>query len=210
MVAICLFWCGNLTLKVDIKKAFYCLNWNFLLKVLHKFGFNKKFCSWIINILHLAFLSINTNGVLHGFFSCTHGVQQGGPLSSLVFYLVEDVMRKRILQLVSTCKLDLIVGPKNVMVPSHILYANDVLIFYKCKISNIKNLISLFKDRAAIFGQVVNCGKSFIYSGSMLSSSLNILVNLSEFQKSSTPFIYFGVPVFKHKPKRAILDKVEL
>ncbi|KAI5393298.1 hypothetical protein KIW84_060425 [Lathyrus oleraceus] len=125
-----------------------------------------------------------------------------------MFYLAEDVMRKRILQLVSTCKLDLIVGPKNVMVPSHILYANDVLIFCKCKISNIKNLISIFKDHVAISGQVVNCGKYFIYGGFMLSSRLNILVDLSGFQKSFIPFIYLGVPLFKGKPKRAFLQPI--
>jgi hypothetical protein len=30
---------GNVTMKVDIKKAFDTLDWNFLLTVLHQFGF---------------------------------------------------------------------------------------------------------------------------------------------------------------------------
>lgn len=37
-------WCGNLALKVDISKAFDTLNWQYLLKVLYKFGFNSKLC----------------------------------------------------------------------------------------------------------------------------------------------------------------------
>lgn len=44
-------WCGNLALKVDIKMAFDTLNWDFLLKLLHNFGFNIKFCLWISNTL---------------------------------------------------------------------------------------------------------------------------------------------------------------
>ena len=36
---------GNLAFKVDTSKAFDTLEWNFLLKVLNKFGFNDKFCS---------------------------------------------------------------------------------------------------------------------------------------------------------------------
>lgn len=37
-------WCRNVALKVDISKAFDSLNWDFLLKILQKFGFNAKFC----------------------------------------------------------------------------------------------------------------------------------------------------------------------
>jgi len=35
---------GNLAMKVDIAKAFDTLDWNFLLKVLKRFGFNETFC----------------------------------------------------------------------------------------------------------------------------------------------------------------------
>jgi len=52
---------GNLTFKVDISKAFDTLEWEFLLKVLSKFGFNDRFCSWIHTILKSATLSISVN-----------------------------------------------------------------------------------------------------------------------------------------------------
>lgn len=104
--------------------------------------------------------------------------------------------------------MDPIVGPKNFKVPSYILYAYDILIFYKGKISNIKNPITIFKEYVAIFGQVVNCGKSFIYGGAMSSSRLNILADLSGLQKGYLPFIYLGVPIFKGKPKRTFLKPI--
>jgi hypothetical protein len=42
---------GNLALKIDIAKAFDTLDWSFLLKVLKRFGFGERFCSWINAIL---------------------------------------------------------------------------------------------------------------------------------------------------------------
>jgi len=34
---------GNLTLNINVLKAFDTLNWDFLMKVLQKFGFNQVF-----------------------------------------------------------------------------------------------------------------------------------------------------------------------
>jgi len=38
---------GNIAIKVDIRKAFDTLDWNYLLDVLKQFGFPQLFCSWI-------------------------------------------------------------------------------------------------------------------------------------------------------------------
>lgn len=42
---------GNIVIKVDIRKAFDTLDWNFLLEVLKRFGFSNLFCDWILTIL---------------------------------------------------------------------------------------------------------------------------------------------------------------
>jgi len=44
------------------------MDWNFLLLVLHSFGFHTVFCDWIRAILHSARLSILVNGSIVGFF----------------------------------------------------------------------------------------------------------------------------------------------
>ncbi|CAI8584688.1 unnamed protein product [Vicia faba] len=206
-------WCGNATLKLDITKAFDILSWDFLLKVLHKFGFNDKFCLWINNLFHSMHMSVNVNGALHGYFSCSCGVRQGDPLSlPLCFFLAEEVLSRKLLQLAFTKKLGPIQGPNNISVPSNILYVDDVFIFCKGKISNIKILISTFEEYAKVSGQMVNCDKSFIFGGGMSSSRLNILVEISGFKKGFGQFVYLDVPIFKGKLKvvhlRTIVDKV--
>lgn len=111
----------------------------------------------------MTLLSVNINGALHGFFACSCGVLQGDPFSPLLFCLAEEVISRKILQLVSNRKLDLISGPKKITVPSHILFADDVLIFCKEKISNLKYLITAFKEYAFVSGQHANYGKSYIF-----------------------------------------------
>lgn len=71
---------GNVAIKFDIKKAIDTLDWNFLLKVLTTFGFDRKFCNWIMTILQSVKLSFSVNGKSLGFFSCKRGVRQGDPL----------------------------------------------------------------------------------------------------------------------------------
>jgi ribonuclease HI len=204
---------GNLALKIDISKAFDTINWDFLLKVLNSFGFSSKFCDWISAILKSAKLSISINGQLHGFFSCSRGVRQGDPLSPLLFCIAEDVLSRGISKLVESGNLELIKGTRHLNVPSHTLYADDIMIFCKGKLSNIDALMNLFDRYAASSGQNINPAKSTIFAGSINQARLHNIADKLGFSIGSTPFVYLGVPIFKGKPKARFLkpfvDKVK-
>jgi len=188
-------------MKIDIAKAFDTLDWHFLLKVLKSFGFCSKFCNWIHSILSSARLSVSINGKLHGYFSCSRGVRQGDPLSPLLFCLAEEVISRRLTKLVREGELKLINGTRDIQIPSHILYADDMMIFCKGTKSNIKALKKAFMDYAEASGQLVNPQKSSIYAGSISSSRLNQIANQIGFQIGTLPFTYLGVPIFKGKAK---------
>ena len=199
---------GNLAFKVDISKAFDTLEWQFLLKVLNAFGFNNRFCSWIDTILNSAMLSINVNGKLNGFFKCKRGVRQGDPLSPLLFCIAEDVLSRNISKLVDLGKLEHIKGTRHIQIPSHALYADDIMIFCKGKISSVNALMDLFKTYVLASGQIINPSKSTVYYGSISVSRINRITNLIGFNKGSLPFFYLGVPIFKGKPKKSFLQPI--
>jgi ribonuclease HI len=129
-------------------------------------------------------------------------------------FLVIDVLSRGLSKLVEQGKLDLIKGTRNSFVPSHTLYADDIMIFCKGKLSNINALLSLFNQYSSISGQHINASKSTIYAGSISQARLAHLVQLLGFQVGSLPFIYLGVPIFKGKPKSShlqpILDRVKI
>lgn len=60
--------------KLDMMKAYDRVKWDFLFKVLHKFGFAKGWCKWIKACIMDAWFLVLINGVLAGFFSSTQGV----------------------------------------------------------------------------------------------------------------------------------------
>jgi len=139
---------GYLALKVDISKAFDTLEWKFLLNVLSKFGFNDILCSWIHTILKFSTLSISVNGKQNGYFHCKRGVRQGDPLSPLLFCIAEDVLNRNISNLVNQGIVERIKGSRSTHIPSHSLYADDIMIFCKGKLSSIHALMQLFNTYA--------------------------------------------------------------
>jgi mannosylglycoprotein endo-beta-mannosidase len=164
--------------------------------------------------LKSAFLSISINGKSQGYFNCSRGVRQGDPLSPLLFCLAEEVLSRGITRLVSQGILQLIKGTRDVCVPSHSFYADDLLIFCKGYLSGLRALKDLFETYALASGQVINNLKSTIIAGAIAPRRLDDIIQLLQFNTGSLPFNYLGVPIFKGRPKvihlQPIADKVKL
>ncbi|XP_019465329.1 PREDICTED: uncharacterized protein LOC109363519 [Lupinus angustifolius] len=143
---------GNLAIKLDVKKAFDTIDWKFLLDTLGAFGFHTTFINWIRVILNSTKLSISVNGQAVGFFSCKRGVRQGDPLSPLLFCLAEDVLSRGITKLYEQGIISSISGPR-INTPTHVLYADDILIFCKGIKKQSMALKALFIDYANVSGK---------------------------------------------------------
>ncbi|KAL2246367.1 UNVERIFIED_CONTAM: Retrovirus-related Pol polyprotein from type-2 retrotransposable element R2DM, partial [Sesamum indicum] len=72
-------------LKVDIRKAYDTVEWDFLLAVLQLFGFQTTFTRWIEECVSTTSFLIGLNGKPHGFFPGARGLRQGDPLSPYLF-----------------------------------------------------------------------------------------------------------------------------
>ena len=205
---------GNVALKINIRKAFNTMNWKFLIHVLQCFGFNNVFCEWIVTILHSAKLSISINGKAVGFFNCTRGVKQGDPLSPRLLCLAEEVISRGIEALVIKGHLSQIRATKQLFIPSHCLYADDILIFCKGTLANIRHIMKLFEDYGNYSGQMVNANKSKFYSGALTLSRAHTITSITGFSQGSLPFNYRGILLFKGKPKalhlRPVVDRIQV
>lgn len=128
-------------------------------------------------------------------------MRQGDPLSPLLFFLDEDVLSRNIGKLVLNDDLELIKSSKNTTIPSHIVYADDILLFCTGKLLNIWALKKVFQDYSKASGQNINLSKSFFYPGEINSKKIRKIVALTGFRSGSLPFTYLGVPLFNRRVK---------
>ncbi|XP_019427157.1 PREDICTED: uncharacterized protein LOC109335477 [Lupinus angustifolius] len=198
---------GNLAIKLDVKKTFDTIDWRFLMDTLKAFGFSNSFINWVGVILNSAKLSISVNGQSVGFFSCKRGVRQGDHLSPLLFCLVEDVISRGLTNLLERGRISSISGPR-IVTPSHVLYADDILIFCRGIKRELAAIKDLFTDYAKISSQCLILGKCKFYSTQANARKISNLTNWLGFGAGQLPFNYLGVPLFRGKPKAIHLQPI--
>ncbi|XP_019435162.1 PREDICTED: uncharacterized protein LOC109341675 [Lupinus angustifolius] len=198
---------GNLGINLDVKKAFDTIDWKFLMNTLNAFGFANSFIHWMEVILKSARLSISVNGHSVGYFSYKRGVRQGDPLSPLLFCLVEEVISRGLIKLLDKGNFRTIAGTR-IATPSHVLYADDILVFCRGIKRELLAIKDLFNDYAKVSGQCLNLSKCKFFSTQANARKIGKLNSWLGFGSGSLPFNYLGVLVFKGKPKAIHLQPI--
>jgi len=103
---------------------------------------------------------------------------------------------------------------RGMALPTHILYAGDILIFCTGLKSNICCLLRIFNEYSEASGQLINYDKSKFFTGAMTTSRRNLLVQMCGLTPGIILFQYLGCPIFQGKPKsnhfRVIVDSIKV
>ena len=127
-----------MALKLDISKAYDRVERSFLEALMRKMGFNEKWIGLIMVCVKTITYSILANGKPRGMILPTRGIRQGDLLLPFLFLLCKERLHGIINQVArrgevtgfSICKR----GPKL----THLLFANDSLLFYKATLDEKK------------------------------------------------------------------------
>ncbi|KAM0005117.1 putative RNA-directed DNA polymerase [Helianthus debilis subsp. tardiflorus] len=181
--------------KVDFEKAFDSLNWAFLYSVLLQMGFPALWRKWVSGILSSARSSILVNGSSTLELNVQRGVQQGDPLSPLLFIIAMEALHVAtekakdlgILNGVNTPCL----GP-NI---SHLLYADDILFVGEWSGPNFHNLARMLRCFNLSSGLKVRFTKSHLYGVGVDNVEISRMASILDCNSGVFPFIYLGLPV---------------
>ena len=144
---------GTMALKLDMSKAYDCVEWVCLGKIMEKLGFNLSWRRLIMRCVTTISYSFKINGKVYGSIQPTKGIHQGDPLSPYLYLMVVEGLSSLIKKSVEDGTLEEVAvcrgGPKL----SHLFFADDSLIFYKATISECESLQRIFQVYENAFGQ---------------------------------------------------------
>ncbi|XP_057789601.1 uncharacterized protein LOC131006461 [Salvia miltiorrhiza] len=159
----------NMASKVDIKKAFDTMSWNF--------------------------------------------IRQGDPLSPVIFGIAEDMLSHLILTVVAASTIDPMRMNRHHLFPTHLLYANDILIFCKVSMKNARTIQDILQCYGFLSGQLCSREKSIIFFAKGVSLYYRRQISrVLGFAICSLPTTDLGVPLFVGRPRSinlaAIKDRI--
>ena len=82
----------GLALFLDFKKAFDCLEHNFIRKTLQSINFGESFIQWYTTLYSNATSCVINNGYTSKYFPIERGVRQGDPLSGSLFVIAVELL----------------------------------------------------------------------------------------------------------------------
>ncbi|CAL2247368.1 unnamed protein product [Prunus armeniaca] len=132
--------------KLDISKAYDRVEWDFLERVMQKMGFNADWVHLVMSCVTTVNFTVVINGQSGDAFSPSHGIRQ---------------------DLLQGIKLNS-GGP----ILSHLLFANDTLIFLKATTQNCQNISCLLQAYCTASRQQVSLTRSNVVFSSNTPSSI--------------------------------------
>lgn len=192
-------------LKVDIRKAFDTIFWDFVVKMLQAQNYPPLFVTWIKECITSPRFSVAINGELAGFFHGKKGLRQGDSISPYLFILAMELLSRLLEQAVEAGDIRLHPRCHDPRV-THLLFADDLLVFSdgsRHSITGVKKVLSTFREWT---GLDMNAQKSEIFFGGYTDIEASVIANISGFKIGSFPTKYLGLPLNPSRISKATLQ----
>ncbi|XP_015959674.1 uncharacterized protein LOC107483570 [Arachis duranensis] len=201
---------NDIAIKLDMNKAYDRLEWNFIQRVMEKFGFNREWVRLIMSCVKSASYRFKINGKHSTKIIPKRGLRQGDPLSPYLFILAAEwftvlMDKAREENLISGIRL-----APTAPVITHLLFADDCIIFAGAQEEEIYQIIQIINKYTEASGQRINTDKSGLIFGRQVS--IQRRVNIEEITGMASwedPGRYLGLPARWGRSKNKALEWIQ-
>lgn len=181
--------------KLDLSKAYDRVDWRFLEKGMYKLGFAHHWVKWIMACVTTVRYTIKFNGTLLSTFAPSRGLRQGDPLSPFLFLFVADGLSCLMEEKVMEGSLSLVHVCRRAPGISHLMFADDTLLFFKANNDQARVTKEVLHDYALGTGQLINLAKcSMLFSSATPAEVQNSISNTLQLTNVSFENKYLGFP----------------
>lgn len=136
----------NVIFKLVMEKAFDRVEWHFIRKVMDRFEFNLKVINMVARCIESPNFLVLFNGVIKGNFASTQVLKQGDPFSPYLFILVIEVLSRFLSKEFLEERICLYYSLSNCKQVTHLLPADDTLIFLNGRSSLVEGCINFHEE----------------------------------------------------------------
>ncbi|KAJ9561549.1 hypothetical protein OSB04_006709 [Centaurea solstitialis] len=181
--------------KIDIRKAYDMVSWDFLLNMLSGFGFHPALVRWVKEMITTPSFSIALNGEVSGFFKGQRGIRQGDPLSPYLFTLVMEGFSLLFRKCISEAnEFGFHAGCADLEI-THLCFADDLFVFTYGDVGSVEVLKKALHLFASHSGLSANLQKSEAFFSNVPLETQNAILNCLPFSMGTFPIRYLGVPL---------------
>ncbi|RYQ97763.1 hypothetical protein Ahy_B08g093845 [Arachis hypogaea] len=204
---------GYMAIKIDLKKAYDLLNWEFIRDTLIEARLPNNLVDLISHCYSSVEMKVLWNGIPSISFTPSRGIRQGDPMSPYLFVLCIERLSQTISFALNQNFWEPMVlnrgGPKL----SHLCFADDIVLFGKASMEQVEVVWGILDLFCKCSGQKVNYVKSCVYfSNNMCFARKKELSDALGMRLTNNMGKYLGVPLLHGRSKKEdfqfILDRM--
>jgi hypothetical protein len=172
-------------------------------------GFSPKWIKWVETFISGGSVAINVNEEIGRFFRTKKGLQQGDPLSPLLFNIVADMLGILI-------KRANFKGEVGDLVPhlvdgglSILQYTDDIILFLEHDPEKAQNMKLILYAIEQLSSLKINFHKSELYCFGKAQNDIDIYKDIFKCRAVEFPFNYLGIPIHFKKLRNSNWRRVE-
>ena len=152
-----------MAVKLDMSKAYDRVEWVYLEAMMRRMGFHERWISLIMMCVTIVEYSVLINEEAKGKINTTRGLRQGDPISPYLFLLCTEGLSAMLKKEESDGQIKGVVVYKGASHVSHLLFANDSIVFCRASVEECDRLIKVLKEYEGDSRQKLNKEKTSLF-----------------------------------------------